>query len=122
MNTVLMSWIGATDLRCIHDERPEAKGPLASVIRAVDPDRVVLLNDYGGRGLGYVAALGEDMDRELEVHSIDLTSPMAFDQIYGAVRPLLDGVLREPAVPALGAEFWGCGLFLYNTYIPDSTG
>jgi DNA-binding NtrC family response regulator len=96
MSTVLLSWVGTTDIRSINAEEPSQQGALANIVHSLEPDRVLILNDYEDKGENYLRTLQAKTGVQPEVRAVFLNrNPMDFGLIYRAAREVLDVLLAE---------------------------
>ena len=103
LKSVLVSWIGATDLKATENDATTGIGPIAQAAAFRDFARLVLLSDYPeDRTQGYLAWLGMRTRAELVVRPVVLSSPMHFGEIYRAARQALSELTAGPSpTPAL---------------------
>ena len=93
---ILVCWVGATDLRAA-DGQDVGVGPVAQAIDGGAFDRLHLLSDYSDeRTQRYTAWVGGRSGIELVVSSVELSSPVAFGEIYQRVLAVLDELASEP--------------------------
>lgn len=107
---VLVSWIGANDLKAVIGGEV---GPVRSTLSAVEFDSVELLCAYPAEHVeGYVGWLREEVDISVTAHVESLSSPVHFGEIYHVAnrhlqRLLADGaqlsILLSPGTPAMQA-------------------
>ena len=103
LKSVLVSWVGATDLKAAENDPTVGIGPIAQAAEFKDFARIVLLSDYPAeRTQGYLAWLGTRTRAELVVRPVALSSPMHFGEIYKAARQALRELTAGPSpAPAL---------------------
>ncbi|CAK0782016.1 AAA family ATPase [Gammaproteobacteria bacterium] len=112
---VLFAWIGSTDLRAARGE-DNNPGPVAHAVAVRPFCHLVLLCNYPtDEGRAYVAWLSARTPVSLELHSVTLTSPVHFGDIYQAVTERVATVLARrgadtpltfhlsPGTPAMAA-------------------
>lgn len=108
---VLVSWIGANDLKAIDGRLP---GPVAATLRAIEFDVVELLCNYPASQVApYLSWLRANVDATtVEAHHVDLKSPVDFRGIYQHANTRLArlasddvdlSVLLSPGTPAMQA-------------------
>jgi transcriptional regulator with GAF, ATPase, and Fis domain len=115
MATILLSWIGNTDLRAPQDEAEIGLGPIAQACASREFDRVVLLTDYAESKIAeYRKWLKKRINCPLEVQFKALSGPTNFADIYEAARAVAAAVARDyapaelvfhlsPGTPAMAA-------------------
>ena len=115
MPTILLSWIGNTDLRAPNNEAEVGLGPIAQACVSRQFHRVVLLSDYPEDKIAeYRKWLKRKVDCPLEVHFEELSGPTNFADIYEAARSVAAVVVRayspvelvfhlSPGTPAMAA-------------------
>ena len=82
-NGILFSWIGNTDLKAPLESDEVGLGPIAQVLTQRPYKRVCLLSDYSEAKIrGFLDWLRSQTTSEIVFSSIELSSPMAFGQIY----------------------------------------
>ena len=103
LKSVLVSWIGATDLKAAENDATTGIGPIAQAAGFKGFARIVLLSDYSAeRTQGYLTWLGARTRAELVMRPVVLSSPMHFGEIYKAARQALSELTAGPSpAPAL---------------------
>ena len=92
MKSLLISWIGRTDLRAVTESETIGLGPLVQAVRVLTFDEVVLLCDYPvAEAKTYIAWLRTHRELPVILKPVTLTSPTDFADIYEAAV----GVIRE---------------------------
>jgi transcriptional regulator with PAS, ATPase and Fis domain len=90
---VLVSWIGATDLRASEGKGAAGKGPIGRALSDLPFDRAVLLCNYSGdAGKQFKTWVREGWGVPVELTMFALRSPTDFEDIYRASSAVLDGV------------------------------
>jgi transcriptional regulator with PAS, ATPase and Fis domain len=107
---VLISWVGANDLKAVTDGRA---GPIRSTLAAGAFDAVELLYAYPAEQVEpYLGWLGQHVDIPITAHAESLSSPVHFGEIYHAadrhLQHLVAGgvqlsILLSPGTPAMQA-------------------
>ena len=99
MPDVLISWIGATDLRAASQNDSTDVGPIARALDARTFDRVVLLYNYEKKKVGpFLQWLGSRTTTPIESHYYVLSSPTNFGEIYEVARQAIsDTLAASPA-------------------------
>lgn len=92
----LVAWIGRTDLKAATGESEVGIGPIAQALAAGRYHSVHLLSDFpSGESKAFVKWLGGKTATEIRLHSVKLSSPINFAEIYqGAVKVL--GEIEAP--------------------------
>ncbi len=106
MNTTLVCWIGHTDLRCSRGEEGEGLGPIGQAVKEHQYASIELISNEPKKDVAafragiadYVTWLKRLTKAPIDVHSVKLTSPMDFGQVFEAA----DGVVGK--VQAGGAK------------------
>lgn len=94
----LVSWIGNTDLACAEGARADGeRGPVATaLLSGAGYDRVRLLTDFPyARSVAYCHWLEQLVGREVDLHEVDLASPIDYGAIYAGV----SAELRRAGLP-----------------------
>jgi DNA-binding NtrC family response regulator len=98
MASLLVTWVGITDLRAAEGDPGAGLGPIAQGVDAFAFDEVHLLSDVdAGRTEGFVAWLAARSSARVQVHRATLSSPTAFGEIHQTVVAALDGILDRGA-------------------------
>ncbi|EJM69370.1 sigma 54-interacting transcriptional regulator [Pseudomonas sp. GM55] len=107
---VLISWVGANDLKAVTDG---GLGPILSTLTAGVFDAVELLCAYPAERVGpYLGWLSEQVDIPITAHAEPLSSPVHFGEIYHAahrhLQQLVEGgvqlsILLTAGTPAMQA-------------------
>ena len=99
---LLISWIGATDLRAAENEVAEGQGPVAQALAAGTYDEAWLLFNYAeARVAPYLRWLKKRTRTALHARHVKLTSPTNFAEIHRAAVAALDGVRAKHTQPEL---------------------
>lgn len=90
--SILLAWLGNTDLRASESNPPGEGGPILGAVRAFPFEAVHLLSDHPASVTSaYVRWLGEQLDAVVTPHQVTLTSPTSFEEIFRAA----SGVIKE---------------------------
>jgi DNA-binding NtrC family response regulator len=90
MEAVLVTWIGATDLKASRGEASAGLGPVAQAVAARKFDRIVLLSNYEKTDEAtYQQWLGKKTEATVVVRHERLRSPTDFGDIYRAAAAAL---------------------------------
>jgi len=113
---VLVSWIGATDLRAVAEEESVGLGPVAQALLASEYTEAVLISDYSKvRVAPYLDWLAARSDVPVRLELRPLSGPTEFGEIYTAAVDVLSGMTRRlgrqvaltfhlsPGTPAMAA-------------------
>lgn len=116
MKSVLVSWIGFTDLRAPKEAEQVGLGPIAQAVEARKYDKVTLISDYlEGEVSPYLDWLRSRTQTKIAVHYLKLSSPMHFGEIYEAAAEIVADTSKEhsenlhitfhlsPGTPAMAA-------------------
>jgi transcriptional regulator with PAS, ATPase and Fis domain len=96
MPRVLVSWIGATDLRAGKGELGAGLGPVAQAVTARNFDQIVLLSNYEkAETASFAAWLGKRTDGVIRVRSEKLRSPTDYAAIYRVVSKAVDALVAK---------------------------
>lgn len=114
--SVLISWIGQTDLNASLGDQQAGLGPLGQAIVQRSYDAIVLLSNYPDQEAGrYTKWLRQQTQSSIACHPVKLSSPTNFGEIYEAVVVRILTVLDEygegarltyhlsPGTPAMAA-------------------
>lgn len=83
MASVLLSWIGTTDLRAAKGDPKAGTGPVAQAIESRGFDHAVLLDDHPtAESDGYLAWLQKRTAARIELRRVRLSSPTHYGEIY----------------------------------------
>jgi transcriptional regulator with PAS, ATPase and Fis domain len=96
MTAVLLTWVGATDLKASRGDPAAGAGPVAQAVTTRTFDHVVLLNDYSeGQGVAYAAWLRPQTSATVTVRKQTLTTPTHYGDIYRAAASAAAEVVQE---------------------------
>ncbi|MDQ5909324.1 MAG: hypothetical protein QG599_1419 [Pseudomonadota bacterium] len=99
--SLLVSWIGQTDLNAANGDPNAGIGPIAQAAAFKPFARLVLLSDYTPeKTQHYLDWLRQRTDAALDFRPCTLSSPMHFGEIYQAARQVLSELTAD-AAPAL---------------------
>jgi DNA-binding NtrC family response regulator len=97
--SILLAWLGNTDLRAAEGSQPEESGPILGAIRAFSYSQLHLLSDHDPRKTRtYIQWLGGQTSLPVVLHPVELSSPTHFEEIYRAASAALQAV--RDAAPA----------------------
>jgi transcriptional regulator with GAF, ATPase, and Fis domain len=83
MASILLSWIGTTDLRAAKGDPKAGTGPVAQAIESRGFDHAVLLDDHPtAESDGYLAWLQKRTAARIELRRVRLSSPTHYGEIY----------------------------------------
>ncbi|WP_224961272.1 sigma-54 interaction domain-containing protein [Geomonas subterranea] len=116
MKSVLIAWIGRTDLRAAEKDSKVGLGPIAHAVEARQFTHAYFLNNYPAEDVvPYLRWLEARSRISVTLNNISLTSPTNFGEIYRAAVTAIDEVLRRhgpetsltfhlsPGTPAMSA-------------------
>ena len=93
---LLISWIGNTDLRVASGELKNSLGPLGQAVRDRQFGQVHLLSDHPAQETkSYVAWLRRQTSTDVVTHSVKLSGPTEFSEIYEAAVRVVHGLSRS---------------------------
>lgn len=96
-NDLLVSWIGRTDIKAASGEPDAGLGPIAQAVVAGGYQAVHLLSDFtAGESKGFLNWITPQTEAKVHLHSVKLSSPINFGEIYERVVEVL-GEIRKPA-------------------------
>jgi DNA-binding NtrC family response regulator len=119
MKTVLITWVGRTDLQAADGKQEAGEGPVGQAVGKIDFDEVNLLCNYPRSDSNkYVKWVKKKTRARIVPHQIKLTGPTDFGEIYEAAVTVIAGVLTRigpdrttlifhlsPGTPAMAAVF-----------------
>ena len=116
MGTLLVAWIGRTDLKAADNESQVGLGPIAQSLVSRAYDRAFLLNNYPDKEAAkYVSWISSHSAIPITLHNVTLTSPTDFGEIYQAAVAVIEAALHQhgtdskltfhlsPGTPAMAA-------------------
>ena len=105
MSRVLVSWVGATDLKAAKGELTAGLGPVAQAVTVRTFDQIVLLSDYEKSDVAvFEAWLTEKTKAAIAVRHEKLRSPTDYAAIYRVVSKTVDA-LRSKVGPKAKLTF-----------------
>ncbi len=126
--TILLAWLGNTDIRASEAKDSAEQGPILNAANALEFQSVHLLsNQQKTKARAYVKWLERKSGLEVNLHSLTLSSPTNHEEIYRAAVAVIEKVRRaapaadltfhlSPGTPAMAA-IW---LLLAKTLYPAS--
>ncbi len=116
MGTILVSWLGRTDLRAVTETQQVGLGPVAQALQTGRFSRLELLCDYAqDEAAPYLAWLKAQSPTPVTAHFVSLESPTDFGAIYRHAREVVAQVVAgqekggglafhlSPGTPAMAA-------------------
>lgn len=115
MSTVLLAWLGRTDLEASEGKLREQLGPIAEAVESRQYQRIELLSDWPkSRAKGFVRWLRKRSKAPVTIHNATLSSPTAYAEIYRAASALAETIAEKeqdaaftfhlsPGTPAMAA-------------------
>ena len=114
--TILITWVGKTDLRACRGEEEVGIGPIAQAVSQRDFDLVVLMSNYPKKETaGFTSWLEQHTQSPTELHLVKLSGPTNFGEIYEAVIQRIQAIHKthgeetkltyhlSPGTPAMAA-------------------
>jgi transcriptional regulator with PAS, ATPase and Fis domain len=96
MASVLISWIGNTDLRAPKQSEAVGRGPVCTAAQARAFGRIVLLSDFAEeKVVGYLEWLRTQVRAPVECHTVRLSGPTEYGEIYSEASRVVDKVLES---------------------------
>ena len=106
METVLISWLGRTDLRAITERDQVGVGPVAQALGTGRFSRLELLCDCNGQEVdAYLNWLCPQTETKITPHVVELPSPTDFDAVYRHARAVAAKVVAGGVNPAQRLAF-----------------
>jgi len=112
---LLLAWMGRTDLKAAAGDPDAGVGPIAQGVQAGTYDTIHLLSDFpAAEAKSYIKWLASRTGAAIHLHSVKLTSPINFGEIYERVVEVLEVIDRRgtqltyhlsPGTPAM-ASVW----------------
>lgn len=124
--SILLAWLGNTDLRTPEMQDLVEQGPILGAVKAIPFDSVHLLSDHPPpRSRAYVKWLEGAANISVMLHPVKLTNPTSYEEIYRAATQVIQSVRGahpeadltfhlSPGTPAMAA-IW---LLLAKTHFP----
>ena len=116
MKRILLAWIGRTDLKSGLNKGQDGLGPIANALDAREFDHAFFINNYPANEVTpYTDWLKSRSHVPISLHSVELTSPTNFGEIYHATVEVIEQVLKmlgrdvtltfhlSPGTPAMAA-------------------
>jgi sigma54-dependent transcription regulator len=116
MMNILISWIGATDLRAQKESHTIGFGPIAQAVIDKQYDKIILISDYAEEKTDcFKKWLQSRTEIPVTLHHFTLTSPTDFGEIYHATTTVISSLLIKytetasltfhlsPGTPAMAA-------------------
>ena len=91
--SILLAWLGNTDIRASEASEVDGLGPILGALRALPFSSVHLLSDHGPKQThAYAKWLGQQTGVAIIPHQVKLTSPTSFEEIYLAANDAIQAV------------------------------
>lgn len=99
--SILLAWLGNTDLRASESSDSGELGPILGAVKAFTFEAVHLLSDHAAQATrAYARWLGEQTNATVSSHQVKLTSPTSFEEIFRAATAMIDEVRHvSPSAP-----------------------
>ncbi len=96
MTNILISWIGATDLRVMQGNRGEGVGPIAQACITNKYSDIILISDYSfQKTKPFCEWLQAQTTGKVKLQSAQLTSPTNYTEIYSAASKVIESTLGQ---------------------------
>ena len=93
---LLLAWMGRTDLKAAAGDPDAGVGPIAQGVQAGTYDTIHLLSDFpAAEAKSYIKWLASRTGAAIHLHSVKLTSPINFGEIYERVVEVLEVIDRR---------------------------
>lgn len=91
--SILLAWLGNTDLRASESQDSTEQGPILNAAKAMTFQAVHLLSDYqASKSHAYAKWLEDRSGLAVTVHTVKLTSPTSHEEIYRAASQLVQSL------------------------------
>ncbi|AGW91770.1 Fis family transcriptional regulator [Ralstonia pickettii DTP0602] len=99
--SILLAWLGNTDLRASESPGSGERGPILGAVKAFAFEAVHLLSDHAAPATrAYVRWLGEQSNVVATAHQVKLTSPTSFEEIFKAAIAVIEEIRNaSPSAP-----------------------
>jgi hypothetical protein len=105
MGTILVSWLGRTDLRAVAESDQVGLGPVAQALQTGRFSRLELVCDYApDEAAPYLAWLKDQSETPVTPHYVTLESPTDFGAIYRHAREVRSRTRAPGAGPGRGSR------------------
>lgn len=134
MKDVLISWIGATDLRVMQEGAANGAGPVAQAVTEKEYSAIILVSDYPEEKIRpFLNWLQPQSPAEIILHKVALSSPTDFEDIYRAATKNIDFAIDKfgkeakltfhlsPGTPAMAAVWIILGKTKYPARLIESS-
>jgi transcriptional regulator with PAS, ATPase and Fis domain len=96
---ILVSWIGATDLRALSNKNNVGIGPIAQAVNSSDYEIIVLISDYSeGETVEYHQWLQDKTLSKITIEYVNLSSPTDYGEIYQFANQLIESLQKKYGV------------------------
>jgi DNA-binding NtrC family response regulator len=116
MKSILICWLGFADLKASAGNKESGLGPIGQAAAAMDFDEIVLISDHSKpENLKYVKWLKSKTASKVFLHTVKLSGPTNFGEIYEAAVNVVDNTKKKndenisltfhlsPGTPAMAA-------------------
>jgi len=134
MKTILVSWIGATDLKALSNEENVGIGPIAQAVDSRNYEIVALLSDYlREESLEYEKWLQSRTSSNIFIEFTDLVTPTNYSEIYQSANQFLIKIQKQygigssltfhlsPGTPAMAAIWILLSKSKFNAQLIESS-
>ena len=113
--SILLAWLGNSDLRASETSLADGSGPVLGAIKAMPFVALHLLSDYSSsKTNAYTQWLSGQVDIAVTPHLVKLSSPTSFEEIFRTASRVIEDVIRasptkkltfhlSPGTPAMAA-------------------
>lgn len=131
--TILVTWLGNTDLRVAEAKGPAEHGPILSAVKALPFDSVHILSDHPpAASRAYAKWLRRETGHSVVIHPVKLPSPTNYEAIYRAAVNAIEEVRRHspdtnltyhlsPGTPAMAAVWLLLAKTRYPAHLIESS-
>jgi transcriptional regulator with PAS, ATPase and Fis domain len=113
--SILLAWLGNTDLRASESAEPSEQGPILSAIKSLAFESVHILSDYClEKTRAYALWLSQQTTPPVITHQVKISSPTSYEEIFLATNDVIKKIKRSspsialtfhlsPGTPAMAA-------------------
>ncbi len=99
--SILLAWLGNSDLRASESNAGDSSGPILDAIKALPFDALHLLSDHPPQKTSaYIQWISHQTTTAISSHRVKLTSPTSFEEIYLTTSAVINEIkLTSPSAP-----------------------
>lgn len=99
--SILLAWLGNTDLRASESDASDNSGPILDALNALHFDALHLLSDHNPQKTSaYTQWISQKTTTAITSHQVKLTSPTSFEEIYLTTSSVINEIkLTSPSAP-----------------------